>query len=262
MHYMHALDYLAYAHLQTADDHSAEEVTRGLLALEPPFQNHAATAYAFAAIPARLALERHEWEVAARLESGWPEGVLWEQYPHLIAIPEFARALGGARSGDPATATAAIEILSDLQRRAEALPGSYDWGIQVDIQKTTALAWLSYESGDVEGGLDLMREAARMEQDTEKSPVTPGAVLPAAELYGDMLLDSRRWSEAGVQYAGVLQRSPHRFNSLFGAGRAAELEGNTDTAVAFYQILADNCAGATGERLELAHATDFLRKRR
>ena len=261
MHHMHALDYLAYAHLQTADDRSAGEVMHDLLALAPPFQNHAATAYAFAAIPARLALEQHDWEAAMRIESGWPEGVPWNEYPHLVAIPEFARALGAARAGDPATAKAAIDVLADLQSRAETLPGPYDWGVQVEIQKTAAAAWLTYQSGDVEGGLDLVSQAARMEQDTEKNPVTPGAVLPATELYGDMLLDAERWSEASVQYDRVLQRSPNRFNSLFGAGRAAELAGDTDAAAGFYRVLADNCAGATDERSELEYVRGFLRDR-
>jgi hypothetical protein len=45
LHHLHALDYLAYAHLQRADDQAADEIMAALTALEPPFQNHAATAY-------------------------------------------------------------------------------------------------------------------------------------------------------------------------------------------------------------------------
>lgn len=37
-----------------------------------------------------------------------------------------------------------------------------------------------------------MREAAEMEAATEKNPLTPSEVLPASELYGDMLLASGR----------------------------------------------------------------------
>ena len=258
MHYMHALDYLTYAYLQTADDRAANDVIQGLQTLEPPFQNHAATSYAFAAIPARVALERHDWRGAARLEARSPEGVLWEQYPNVVAITEFARALGAARSGDAATAEAAIAVLAGLQDRAEALPGKYDWGVQVAIQRTTAMAWVVYERGEVEQGLELMSQAARMEQGTEKNPVTPGAVLPATELYGDMLLEAHRWGEAGIQFDRALLRSPNRFNSLFGAGQAAERAGDADAAAVFYQTLVDNCTEAVGERPELEYARRVL----
>jgi len=75
---------------------------------------------------------------------------------------------------------------------------------------------------DPEEGLELMKKAAEMEASTEKNPVTPGEVLPAMELYGDMLLDAERYDDARRQYEAALDRSPNRFNSLYGAGRAAE----------------------------------------
>jgi len=84
-------------------------------------------------------------------------------------------------------------------------------------------------------------------------------VLPAAELYGDMLLDAGRSREASVQYDRALTRSRNRFNSLFGAGRAAEMTGDAEAATAFYQTLVDNCASSPSERPELEHAGGFLR---
>jgi tetratricopeptide (TPR) repeat protein len=87
LHYLHALDYLAYAYLQQGNDREADEVFEELNALETPYQNHAATAYAFAAIPVRLGLDRHDWELAAQASPAWPESIDWERYPYLVAIP-------------------------------------------------------------------------------------------------------------------------------------------------------------------------------
>jgi tetratricopeptide (TPR) repeat protein len=258
LHHLHALDYLAYAHLQQADDEAAEEVLAAITALEPPFQNHAATAYAFAAVPSRLALERHDWERAAEVGIRWPAELEWDQYPYLDAIPYFARALGAARAGKPAEAKAAIGELSRLEEAARALDIAYDWGIQVAIQRVAAEAWLAYESDDTERALELAQEAAEMESTTEKNPVTPGEVLPARELYGDMLLAIGRHAEAIEAYEGALARSPNRFNSLYGAGRAAELAGEREAAESFYGQLLDICPDPTGERPELEHARAFL----
>ena len=259
MHYLHALDYLAYAYLQQAQDGEANEVLVELTSLDAPFQDHAANAYAFAAVPARLSLDRHDWSAAAEVKSRWPEGIRWEQYPHLIAIPEFARALGAAKQGDYATAEEAISELTVLQEQAEELDMAYDWGSQVAIQIAAAEAWIAFGQSNIESALERMRQAAEMEANTVKNPVTPGVVLPARELYGDMLLETGSYAKASEEYLAVLARSPNRFYSLFGAGsRSAELGGDTDAAAKYYQLLLDNCPAATDERPQLAHARDFL----
>lgn len=259
MHHLHALDYLAYAHLQTADDDAAREVLAALEALEPPFHDHAATAYAFAAAPARLALERQDWEAATAVVPGWPDAVNWERYPHLVAIPEFARALGAAHTGDTDLARSAIEKLAALQQKAAGLSMAYDWGIQVEIQKVAAEAWLAYRNGATDQALKLMRKAAGLEATTEKNPVTPGEVLPARELYGDMLLDFGDYAAARKEYEAALARSPNRFNSLFGAGRAAELDGDSEAASGFYRQLLEICPSPSGgEHPQLRHAAEFL----
>jgi tetratricopeptide (TPR) repeat protein len=258
MHRLHAMDYLAYAYLQMAEDVEAESVLEAMIALEPPFHNHAGTAYSFAAVPSRLVLEVHDWERAANVEPGWPSGVAWEQYPHLLAIPYFARALGAARTGDFGTAEEAIVKLRELQSEAEKLPGAYDWGIQVEIQKLAAMAWLAYEQGDKDRALGLMSEAALKEASTEKNPVTPGEVLPARELYGDMLLATEDYEGALAEYQAALERSPNRFNSVYGAGQAAELAGDEATAKEYYNQLLEIAPEPTGERAALDHAAEFV----
>jgi hypothetical protein len=57
-----------------------------------------------------------------------------------------------------------------------------------------------------------------VEDRTEKHPVTPGPVLPARELYADLLVQAGLPDSARVQYQAVLRRQPGRARSLAGLG--------------------------------------------
>ena len=103
-----------------------------------------------------------------------------------------------------------------------------------------------------------MRMAAEMEASTEKNPVTPGPVLPALELYGDMLLETRDFSAAREAYEAALSQSPGRMMSLYGAGRAAELAGDIPAATDFYRQLVENSPSPNVNLPQLAHARQFL----
>ncbi len=257
-HHLHALDYLAYAYLQGAEDRKAEAVLRGMHRLEPPFHPHPAGPYTFAAVPARLALERQRWQQAAAIEPRQPSAVPWDRYPHIEALSHFARALGAARNGDPVQAREGVRKLGELHERVAASVEPYDWASQLEIQRLTAEAWLSLEEGDTQRALELMRTAADLESSTEKSPLTPGEVLPARELLGDMLLEMGAHDDALAEYERSLDRSPARFNSLYGAGRAAALAGDAGKATAYYRQLVENCRQAETTRSRLEHARTFL----
>jgi tetratricopeptide (TPR) repeat protein len=256
LHYPHALDYLAYAYLQRAEDLKAKQVLDTLKRHRGVFQAHVASAYTFAAVPARFILERQDWASAASLEPRMPGNYPWDRFPAMEAITHFARVLGAARSGNGQAAGRALEKLSGLRDRARET--SKYWANQVEIQRLSAMAWLTYQEGDLNEALDTMRRAAGMEAKTEKHPVTPGEILPARELLGDMLLDMGRHEEAQAEYEAALKRSANRFNSLYGAGRAAELAGDKEKATVYYQRLVDLASRADTERLRLQHARRFL----
>lgn len=99
----------------------------------------------------------------------------------------------------------------------------------------------------------------RDEASTEKNPVTPGEVLPARELFGGMLAETGRHAEALEECEAALERSPNRFNSLFVAGRAAELARDAEVAASYFTRLLENCPESTGEHPQLDHAREVLR---
>jgi tetratricopeptide (TPR) repeat protein len=68
----------------------------------------------------------------------------------------------------------------------------------------------------------------------DKSPVTPGSILPAREMLGDLLLELNRPEEALAAYERALKDSPNRLNGLSGAARAAQLSGHREKAHAYY----------------------------
>lgn len=233
LHLMHALDYLAYADLQLAKWDEAQAVLDSLRALDGPFMVEIATPYTLAAVPARLALEREAWPTAAALPARTPAAFPWDDFPAIEAITHFARGIGAARSGDPAAARNSVRRLATL-RDAAARTSAY-WADQVEIQRLAVEGWAAHAAGDDAAGLTAMREAARREGATEKHPVTPGEILPARELLGEMLLDLGRYEEAETAFAATLERSPGRRRSLYGAGRAAELAGDTVAAAQWYR---------------------------
>src|SRR5207249_11128058 len=97
----------------------------------------AAGFFAYAAIPARWALERGAWADAARVE---PHA---SPLPYADAITYFARALGAARSGDAAGARSAVDMLQQLRDR-EAKMNEPFWTEQIEIQRRAAAAWLAF----------------------------------------------------------------------------------------------------------------------
>jgi tetratricopeptide (TPR) repeat protein len=253
---LHAMDYLAYGYLQGAQDQKAKQLLDELKTIDKLDQYVIAAAYSFAAVPARYAFELGRWSDAAKLTL-YPASFPWNRFPHAEAITNFARAVGSARSGDPTSARKEVERLETLRQTLIASKDPY-WPTQVEIQKITAEAWIAKAESRNDDAVRLMRSAAELEDSTEKHPVTPGAILPARELLGDLLLELGRPAEALKEYEASLQTSPNRFKGLYGAGRAAELGRDQKKAREFYLKLVALCEKAEGDRPELAHAKKFL----
>ncbi len=258
LHHLHALDFLVYAELQRVNDAHAIEMFDYLGSLQPPYQDHIATANAFTAVPARLALERRNWALAANLDPHLPEQLSWSKYPYLMAMVEYARALGAIHTGDLTAAADSIQALRSLREAAAKVSGAYDWATQVAIREDSARAWLSFVKGDTESALSMMAKAAERQVAVGRAPGSPGPVLPALELYGDMLLRAGDYARALSIYEASLKQSPGRFWSLYGAGRAADLSGDKVLARQYFTQLLKNCPSPTVSIAELDYAREFI----
>jgi len=127
----------------------------------------------------------------------------------------------------------------------------------VTVQHLDAAAWIAFAGGKRDEALGLMRSAADLEDGSEKHSVSPGRILPARELFGDMLLESGRAEEALTAYETSLVNDPKRLRSFHGAAQAAVAAGNRDKARYYFGRMVDMAyAGST--RPELIEARRYL----
>ena len=257
---LHAMDYLAYAYLQGAQDKKARSVLDELYRIRKAEPANFKVAYSFTAIPARYALERRQWSEAVKLplQPGKLENFQWQNFRWAEAPIRFARAVGAARIGDTAVARQEVEQLGVIRQALAEAKGGYDWAKQVEIKHLAAGAWLAHAEGKHEEALRLMRAAADLEDATEKHPVTPGALLPAREQLGELLLELKQPAVALQEFEIALRSAPNRFNGLYGAARAAKLAADQKRARAYYEKLVVLSRSADGVRPEIEEAKQFL----
>ena len=257
---LHAMDYLAYAYLQSAQDKLAWGVLYELNRIQTVEPKTFKVAYAFAAIPARYALERRRWDEAAKLAlpANTVDMFPWKKFPWAEAHIHFARAIGFARSGDAKSARQEVGKLTALQDALVIAKGEYDWAKQVEIEKQIAAAWVAFAEGQREESLKLMRAAADLDDKTDKHPVTPGSILPAREQLGELLLELKQPSAALAEFETSLRTTPERFNGLYGAARAATLAADQKKARSYYAKLLTLTRQADTARPEIAEAKAFL----
>ena len=252
---LHAMDYLEYSYLQTGRDGEAKRVLDQLMSYQKAIPSSLAAAYAIAAIPARYAVERQNWAEAATL----PEPRITSpgnEYPWTAPMITYARALGAAHTGDFAGAQAEIGKLEAARDALTQAKNTY-WAGQVDVEVRSASAVLAQAQGKRDEALTLMRSAADLEDASDKHPVTPGSIVPARELLGDMLLEANQPAEALAEYERSLNSAPNRFHGLAGAATAAERAGDAAKAKLYREKLVQ-VAAADSDRPELLTAKRFL----
>jgi hypothetical protein len=253
---LHALDYLVYAYLQQGKDRSARRALDEMAAITRLDEEQFAAAYAFAAAPARWALERRDWKAAASLELK-PEWFPWDRFRNIAALTYYARAIGAARSGDAAGARRAAEEIEGIRK---ALPATrdYDWSGSIGAQWEAATALATVAEGKRAEGLRMLRAAADHEDAVDKHPVTPGSLLPVREMLGDVLLEGGSAAEALREYEAVLKTAPRRLAATAGAARAAWESGNRGKARAYAAQLLEIAKGAEVERAEVRVVRGYL----
>jgi predicted Zn-dependent protease len=249
---VHAADYMVYAYLQMAHDKDAEREWQDARRAPNVNPNAPVAAYALAAMPARIALERGKWKEAAELE---PRS---SKVAYTDAMNHFARALGAARSGDAEAAEKGAQELARIVNSLRSAKNDY-WATEVEVQRLSAAAWTSYAKGNRDEALKLMRAAADLEDTSEKHAVTPGRLVPARELLGEMLLEMNRPAEALKEFEANEKHDPNRFRGIYGAARAAADSGDSAKAKRNYARLI-NLAAKGDPRPEIEQARNYLAK--
>src|SRR5438094_3582278 len=252
---LHALDYMAYSYLQEAQDNKAKEIVDFVATVHktnPALEFSAA--YALAAIPARYALERNAWTEAATLPV--PALPHWSSFRSFEALIEYSHALGQAHTGDVEGARKAIDRMRQL-RDSSTDPKLDYFKRHLDLQIQAASAWVTYSEGKKDEAVNSLRRAADAEDILGKHPVSPGALVPAREQLGDMLLKLNRPKEAQREFEAALKIYPGRFRGLYGAAQAAEQNGEKEKAQHYYAKLVEQTAKADGSRSELAQLREY-----
>jgi hypothetical protein len=243
---LHASDYETYAYLQGGQIAAAKRIVKELPKMAARFNPKAALVgagppaagyFALAAIPARYALERRDWQGAETL------ALRETPFPFTDAITWFARGMGASRLGHTEVAEQAATALKRIQERLSAANEPY-WSRQVEIQALAVAAWSALAKGARDEALRQMQSAAEMEDQTEKSVITPGPLSPARELLGEMLLVLNEPANALTQFEATLKKEPRRFNALYGAAHAAQLSGNRAASAKYFRELISVCVHA------------------
>jgi tetratricopeptide (TPR) repeat protein len=242
------MDFLDYAYLQSGQLAKAREMVEKLK--DVPGAQAEEIADQQSVFAARNALESHQWKEAAALAIPHIK-LRWQDDTY------FARAIGAARSGDVAGARKDFDKLKAIIAAREAhskqmgnagYPGTA-------IDRLEVEAWLAFAGGKSDEALQSIEKAVKREEDES---VTYSRI-PAREMQADMLLELKRPSEALAAYKAALRDSPRRFESLYGAARAAELAGNAAEAREYYATLVQSC-DPTADRPELKQAAGMVKQ--
>jgi tetratricopeptide (TPR) repeat protein len=250
----HASDYMTYAYLQLAQDGNARRSIEEAMRVTDFSAGRNVAPYAIAMMPARYAIERGAWNEATQLQAQTTKF----HFPE--AMTYFARALGAVRSGDLAAAEKDAENLAAMQKALLAENNTY-WANEVETQRLAVAGWIALGRGKPDDALKLMRAAADNEDRSEKHIVTPGRVVPARELLGEMLLELKQPAQALKEFEASQQREPNRFRGTYDAARAAQAAGDRQKATEYFVKLVALGKNSDGTRPELVLAKAYIAER-
>jgi len=244
----HALDFMQYAYLQLGQDSKGKALLDESAQVKKVLGPVSAGNTARAAVPARYYLERQDWKGAAQLQP------LGTPFPAAEAITHFARAVGSARSGEPAAAEADIAKLKQLREGLLEAKQGY-WAEQIEVQILGAQGWLEQARSNKDEALKFMRAAADLEDGSAKHVAMENRLYPMRELLGDMLREQGQPESALKEYEVSMKNSPNRLRGFYGAAKAAEAAGKSKRA---FNQLARLTRSADGDRAELREMKQYL----
>lgn len=253
---LHAMGYLVYAYLQKGDNKNALEQYEYMKTMYNVYpSNIFAIAYPFAAVPARIALENKQYDIAAKLEVHESE-LQWEEYPWQESLIHFGRAVGSAHLNDFASAEEEIETLKLLRQNIVDDGNLTNAGL-VTVQIEISEGLIAFYSGDQDRGIAILQEAVKMEDILGKHGISPGKIIPAREFLAEMLLETNKPHDALKIYEENLIVNPNRFNGIYGAAVASKQAENLEKANMYFEQLLILSEGTNSDRPEIAEAIKY-----
>ena len=235
----HYTEWLAYGYLQAGRFRDAEQLldrVRGAMSRSARQRGE------MAFMRAHYAVAAEEWSNASPL---WSWTVELADAPLMAAVDQFTRGLAAARRRDGAALTAAIRgmaaPLTSLRAGGDTLMTRKAEVMERELRGLAAL-----RDGRNDAAIDILREAAAMQDRLPMDFGPPEIVKPAHELLGEVYVDLLRPAEAQHAFVRALEQAPGRARSLIGLVRAASASGDRAVAMdAWRELLAHWHAGDT-----------------
>src|ERR1700676_604164 len=253
-HEFHAMDFLFYAYMQSGREKDANHLIEEIKTM-PPMKDMYGMGFdprisKLVAFEASYPLELHKWQQAAALEL--VPGAASEDE----SITHWARAIGMAHLGKAAEARKEIAEIESIRKKLSEQKKSKPTLEAIDQDRKQAKAWTEYSEGRKDHAISLLRSIAEKNFGVYQA----SDQIPAREMLADMLLEMNRPTDALAEYQADLKTNPNRFDSLYGAARAAQQGGQDEKASEFYAQLVKNCEASNSERPELTEAKVWLAK--
>jgi tetratricopeptide (TPR) repeat protein len=241
-----AEEYAATANRQTAPDSQDLQArhVRGRTIFALPDR----VLYGYFDTLARFIVESESWSLVTTLPLVAPSS-------DFVVMKLHLEAMAAAKRKDPATAKAKAIEMMDRAR----VPGQHPFVQQIlTMQAREAAALAAHAAGDLAAAVREMDAAVAIEDSIDSLSQPPYPIIPVHELYGSMLMDMGRYTEARRHFEETLRRTPGRPKAIAGIARAAEAMGDTAAASAHYARLNDMWKSADPDRPELQAARRFL----
>ena len=114
-----------------------------------------------------------------------------------------------------------------------------------------------YVEGQRDAAISAMRQAADLDDASEKTVAMENKLLPIRTLLGELYLTAGRNKEALAEFEASDKVVPNHFRSIAGAAAAARGSGSSDTAKRYYRQLTVLVADG-GNRPEIIEAKSYL----
>jgi hypothetical protein len=241
----HSLEFLQYAEMQMGQYGKAREALDVVRESARQIASPALMEEA-AIMSSRLAIESRNWSLL--LSPLAPE----TRIPELL----LARGLAALDAGDvdgakKFDADLGAVIQADVQAR-RLIHASTEETLEKLLHSRIAFA----ENQAVEGER-LASEAVELERSLQAPAELSGVVKPAAEFYGELLLELKKPAAAEKQFAASLKERPRRALSMLGLARSLAAQNDHSRAAAAYRELAEMWSDADRALPALAEVRSY-----